>query len=74
MMMFLETLAVISYLAVGILCFWAGMRYQEDKEKASARIIRPAVITVKPQYHVTEYVMKRGEDLELDFPPVEKVG
>lgn len=73
---FLETLVVVSYIAVGILCFWAGKHWQEDKEKekASARIIRPAIITVKPQYHVTEYVAEHPEDLELDFPPVKKVG
>lgn len=75
-MIILEILAVLSYIGVGVLCFWAGMRYNEDHhdEKMSARVIRPAVIVVRPQYHVTEYSVNRAEQLDLDFPPVKKVG
>lgn len=72
----LETLVVISYVAVGVLCFWAGKCYAEDKrkEKLSARVIRPANIKVNRHYHVTEYATPNKETLDIDFPPVKKVG
>lgn len=74
-MMLLETLVVMSYIAVGVLSFWAGKCLEEDKnkKKLSARVIRPVNIKVDRHYHVTEYVIKKGEQLDIDFPPVEKV-
>ena len=74
-MSWLVILCIYSYTAGLLLCFYAGMWIERESKqpKISARVIRPAIITVKPQYHVTEYVIKRGEDLELDFPPTTKV-
>lgn len=75
MMILYEVLAVMSYICVGILCFWAGAMWKEDREKErlSARVIRPAVIVTKPQYKVTEYIVSDNKALDLDFPPVTKV-
>lgn len=74
-MNWLVILCIYSYTAGLLLCFYAGMRIERDtkREKISARVIRPAVITVKPQYHVTEYVAEHPEDLELDFPNTERI-
>lgn len=75
-MNWLIIICIYSYTIAFLLCFYAGMIFERKNEKprTSARVIRPAVITVKPQYHVTEYVAEHPEDLELDFPPVKKVG
>lgn len=75
--MLLEILVVISYIAVGVLCFWAGTCYAEDKrkEKISARVVHPANIKVEPRVQITEYIVdSRNNQLDLDFPPVKKVG
>lgn len=74
-MILYEVLVVISYIAIGILCFWAGAMWKEDQEKKkkSARVIRPAKITVNRNYQVTEFVTPDKQALDLDFPPVTKV-
>jgi len=74
-MNWLVILCIYSYTAGLLLCFYAGMRVErkDGKQKTSARVIRPAVITVKPQYHVTEYVAEHPEDLELDFPNTKRI-
>lgn len=74
-MILYEVLATISYFCVGVLCFWAGAMWKEDQEKKkkSARVIRPAKLTVNRHYHVTEYATPNQETLNLDFPPTKKV-
>ena len=52
------------------LSFCGGVLWRMSREdkKLSARVIRPANITVNRHYHVTEYVVKDDKTLDVDFP------
>lgn len=39
-----------------------------EDERLSARVIRPANITVNRHIHITEYTVADKEALEIDFP------
>ena len=53
-----------------ITAFFIGAVWQMNRqeEKISARVIRPANITVEKHYHVTEYNITDGKALDIDFP------
>lgn len=54
-----------------LLCFYAGTVFEQKnpKPKMSARVIRPANITI-----VEDCEIKPNGHGELDFPPTKKVG
>ncbi len=65
---------VASVSAVGIsFCAGAFWIMNRQEKKMSARVIRPANITIERNIHITEYNVVNEEALDLDFPKVEKV-
>ena len=65
---------VASISAVGIsFCAGAFWIMNRQEKKMSARVIRPANITIERNIHITEYNVVNEEALDLDFPKVEKV-
>lgn len=64
----------VIFIAIFGVAFFAGVLWQmsRDEEKFTARIIRPAHITVNRHYHVTEYVVPDDKALEIDFPETNK--
>ena len=65
---------VASISAVGIsFCAGAFWIMNRQEKKMSARVIRPANITIERNIHITEYNVVNDEALDLDFPKVEKV-
>lgn len=71
---------VVIWAVVVLAAFTVGLsigmliRLNIEEEKASARVIRPAHITVHRHYHVKEYNVTDGQALDIDYPPTEKVG
>lgn len=67
--MWLVILCIYTYTAGLILCLYAGMWLERDKKEAklSARVIRPANITV-----VENYEVKALKSNNLDFPNSKK--
>ena len=61
--------------AIVLVSFSAGVLYEMNKkdERISARVIRPANITIEKHYHIREYTVS-DKALDIDFPEVEKVG
>lgn len=59
--------------AIVLVSFSAGVLYEMNKkdERMSARVIRPANITIERNIHITEYNVVNEEALDLDFPKVE---
>ena len=62
---------IYSYLCGLLLCLYAGMRLERDKNEArlSARVIRPVNITI-----VENYEVKAMKPAEINFPNTESVG
>lgn len=60
--------------AIG-LSFCGGVLWQMSREdkKISARVIRPANITIEKHVYVTEYNVVNSDAIDLDFPKTEKV-
>lgn len=60
--------------AIVLVSFSAGVLYEMNKkdERISARVIRPANITIEKHYHIREYTVS-DKALDIDFPEVEKV-
>ena len=52
-----------------------GFVWKDSKEekRMSARVIRPAEITINKHYHIEEYNIT-DKALDIDFPTVEKIG
>lgn len=64
---------VASISAVGIsFCAGAFWIMNRQEKKMSARVIRPANITIEKHYHIREYTVS-DKALDIDFPEVEKV-
>lgn len=57
-----------------VVMFCAGVLYEMNvkETKYSARVIRPAIITINRTYRVTEYVIQ-DKALDIDFPETKKV-
>lgn len=55
--------------------FVFGLVWCDNKEEKhiSARVIRPAEITINKHYHIEEYNIT-DKVLDIDFPTVEKIG
>lgn len=70
-MNWLVIICIYSYTAGLLLCFYAGMRIERDtkREKISARVIRPANITI-----VRNIEVKATEPCCLNFPNTESNG
>ena len=68
-MNWLVVICIYSYTIGLLLCFYAGMRVERDTKEAktSARVIRPANITV-----VENYEIKETKPCSLDFPNSKK--
>jgi hypothetical protein len=66
----LEVLHIILVLCFVAIAYCLGDIHEIDREekRLSARVIRPANITVNRHYHVTEYVVSDSKALELDYP------
>ena len=64
----------VIYVATFGVAFFAGVLWQmsRDEEKFTARVIRPAHITVNSKYHITEYVVADDKALEIDYPETNK--
>lgn len=61
--------------AIVLISFSAGVLYEMNKkdERISARVIRPANITIEKHYHIREYTVS-DKALDIDFPEVERIG
>ena len=61
-------------LAIVLVSFSAGVLYEMNKkdERISARVIRPANITIEKHYHIREYTVS-DKALDIDFPEVERI-
>lgn len=61
--------------AIVLVSFSAGVLYEMNKkdERISARVIRPANITIEKHYHIREYTVS-DKALDIDFPEVERIG
>ena len=61
--------------AIVLVSFSAGVLYEMNKkdERISARVIRPANITIEKHYHIREYTIS-DKALDIDFPEVERIG
>ena len=68
-MNWLVVICIYSYTIGLLLCFYEGMRVERDTKEAkiSARVIRPANITV-----VENYEIKETKPCSLDFPNSKK--
>lgn len=68
-MNWLVIVCIYSYTIGLLLCFYTGMRVERDTKEAkiSARVIRPANITV-----VENYEIKETKPCSLDFPNSKK--
>jgi len=61
--------------AIVLVSFSAGVLYEMNKkdERISARVIRPANITIEKHYYIREYTVS-DKALDIDFPEVERIG
>lgn len=65
---------VASISAVGIsFCAGAFWIMNRQEKKMSARVIRPANITIERNIHITEYNVVNDETLDIDFPETRKI-
>lgn len=64
--------ALVIEFGLGFVC---GLAWCDNKEEKhiSARVIRPAEITINKHYHIEEYNIT-DKALDIDFPTVEKIG
>lgn len=61
--------------AIVLISFSAGVLYEMNRkdERISARVIRPANITIEKHYRIREYTVS-DKALDIDFPEVERIG
>lgn len=64
--------ALVIEFGLGLLFGLVWNETQEEKH-ISARVIRPAEITINKHYHIEEYNIT-DKALDIDFPTVEKIG
>jgi len=65
------TIILCAIAIVGMfITFCAGVLWEmnHEEERLSARVIRPANITVNRHYTVTEYTVTDSNALDIDFP------
>ena len=66
-------LMIILAVDMCVVSFSAGVLWQmnRDDKRMSARVIRPANITVNRNYYITEYAVQNEDALKINYPNTE---